>query len=214
MESALDKGRFEDLWSRVATATDAADCEEAWRELVQSYSEPERFYHSDKHVAFCLSELDTLANGPVQRDLVELSIWFHDLVYEMGAKDNERRSAERFAELAKDQLEPAAIDTVYRLIMATVHDGEPGSLDAQYMVDLDIAGMGGSWERYLEDSEALRRERPDQNDVEFFAGKKVFLQALLDRPSIYLTQEFLERREKVARENITRYLADYVYPLI
>ena len=67
MESALDKGRFEDLWSRVATATDAADCEEAWRELVQSYSEPERFYHSDKHVAFCLSELDTLANGPVQR---------------------------------------------------------------------------------------------------------------------------------------------------
>ena len=67
--------------------------------------------------------------------------------------------------------------------MATVHDGEPGSLDAQYVVDLDIAGMGCSWERYLEDSEALRLERPDQDDTDFYAGKKAFLEGLLARPS-------------------------------
>ena len=145
---------------------------------------------------------------------MELSIWFHDLVYEIGAKDNERRSAERFAELAEGQLEPAAIDTVYRLIMATVHDGEPGSLDAQYVVDIDIAGMGCSWEHYLEDSEALRLERPDQDDAEFFAGKKAFLEGLLARPSIYHSKEFVGRREELARENIGRYLTESVYPAI
>lgn len=214
MTCVLDKVRFEQLWSRVATAGEAPDCRAAWQELVQCYSEPGRYYHSDAHVAFCLSELDRVRNGPAQTDLVELSIWFHDLVYEATGKDNERRSAERFVELAQGQLEPASIDSVYRFIMATVHTGEPGSLDAQFVVDIDLAGMGCSWEHYLEDSEALRRERPDQGDKEFFGGKRAFLEGLLARPSIYHTKDFLERREERARANITRYLADRVYPLV
>ncbi len=211
MDVALDKKRFKKLWKRVATLVTKPDWRTPWKDIVRCYSEPGRHYHSDTHVAFCLSELDKISNGPVRRDLVELSIWFHDLVYEMGAKDNERRSAERFAELAAGQLEPAAIDTVFRLIMATVHDGEPGSLDAQYVVDIDIAGMGCSWEHYLKDSEDLRRERPDQDDATFYSGKKAFLEGLLARSSIYHTREFRERREERARENITRYLREYVY---
>ena len=209
---ALDKKRFKKLWLRLATATDAPEWKPAWKELVRRYGEPGRYYHSDEHVAFCLGELDKLDDGPDAPDLVELSIWFHDLIYETGAKDNEARSADRFAELAAGQLEPEDIDTVCELIMATVHEGDPGSRDARYVVDLDIAGMGGSWKRYLRDSKDLRLERPDQDDEAFFAGKKLFLESLLARPSIYYTREFAERREGKARRNIGRYLEEFVSP--
>ena len=212
MAPALDKKRFKKLWLRLATATDAPKWKPAWTELVCRYGESGRFYHSDEHVAFCLAQLDKLKDGPDSPDLVELSIWFHDLVYETGAKDNEQRSADRFAVLAAGQLAPEDIETVCELIMATVHDGDPGSRDAQYVVDLDIAGMGGSWKRYRRDSEDLRLERPDQDDATFYAGKKVFLESLLARKSIYYTREFAKRKEAAARRNIGRYLEEFVSP--
>ena len=183
-----------------------AGSELAWQEIVRRYGEPQRHYHADGHIAICLGELDKLGDGPRQRDRVEMALWFHDLVYDAGSSENERRSAEKFAELAKGELEPAAVDAVYRYVLATAHDGEPGGLDAQYVVDIDLAGLAGSWEHFLADTAALRRERSDLSDDEFRSQNDRFLQGLLAREHIYFTAEFVEHREARARANITRYL--------
>ena len=77
-----------------------------------------------------------LAEDP---DSIELSIWFHDVVYDPEADDNELRSAELFDSLLGTNLSPERAARIHRLIRVTEHPSEPEDMDARLMVDIDLS---------------------------------------------------------------------------
>ena len=121
-DNELDARRFGRLWSRCGGRDSAA----VFAALADYYREPHRHYHTGGHINDCLARMDLAAGALGQSDGVELAIWFHDVIYESGAPDNEQRSADWFAEQAGGALSAAQIREVVGYIMSTVHCDEPG----------------------------------------------------------------------------------------
>ena len=205
VRDALLRERFVRLWRRYARSDAHTDADDIWRRLEGRYAEPHRHYHDKQHLAHCLEQLD-LAAGLIRRpDEVEMAIWFHDVVNQPGRLDNEALSAELFREAASPALEPTFIAAVEELILITTHKHPPGDPDHQFICDIDLASFGCPWECFLQDSDAVRAEFTGP-DEEYYRGKRVFLEALLERPKIFRTDFFNERYEQQARDNIRRLL--------
>ena len=193
--------RFESLWSRCI----GAGAGEVFDELVARYGEPHRRYHTGAHIEHCLCQLDVAADWMDEPDAVEMALWFHDVVYEISAKDNELRSAELFAARAGERGSETFRSGVHRLIMATTHlDPPPRTLDESFMVDIDLSSFGRPWEEFLSDSRAVRAEMAHRSDAEFYPGQRRFLESLAARPRFCFTDFFRERHEDRARRNIAK----------
>lgn len=206
VRDSMLRERFTTLWQRCCVACSAHDTETAWSKIERHYSEPHRYYHDRHHLAHCLEQLDlagSLINHP---DAVEMAIWFHDIINEPGATDNERRSAGYFRDLADGRMDTAFIDSVVELILVTTHSRVPPDLDQQFICDIDLASFGCPWECFMRDSTAVKAEFPGTEE-EYYRGKTAFLQTMLARPKIFLTGFFNEHYEQQARENIQRLLA-------
>jgi predicted metal-dependent HD superfamily phosphohydrolase len=197
--------RFLALWQRCFPQSTRHDAEVAWSKVERHYSEPHRVYHDRQHLAHCLEQLD-LADGLINRpEAVEMAIWFHDIINEPSASENEQRSADYFRDLAGGQADRGFIETIARLILVTTHRGEPTELDQQFICDIDLASFGCPWECFMRDSTAVKAEFIGTEE-EYYRGKKAFLKAMLARQKIFLTDFFNERYEQQARENIQRLL--------
>ena len=69
------------------------DGQAVWTVLADAYGESSRAYHNMHHIGDCLLRFDEHAHLADDRVAVELAIWFHDMVYDTRAADNEERSA-------------------------------------------------------------------------------------------------------------------------
>lgn len=203
----MDKERFTALWRRCQTdGGTEADADAVFREVLEYYSEPGRHYHTPKHIDHCLAQFDMASAEMDDPDAVELAIWFHDLIFDVTAQDNELESARRFVELADDSMDDAFKTRVYDLIMATAAPRVPRTTDQEFMLDIDLSSFGLPWEEMLRDSIAVRKESSRLSDEEFFPGQRAFLESLVGREHFYFTDFFRSRIEDTARENIERYL--------
>jgi len=196
--------RFCNLWAECG----GADPGEQWQRLRDHYLEPHRHYHSLGHIGQCLRELDGARSHIAEFEATEMALWFHDVIYVYGARDNEARSAEYFRAAAADQMPSAFVDRVCEFIMATRHTGSAGDEATALMVDIDLSGFGLPWEGYLADSNALRLEADGVGDEQYFQGKLRFLDELQRWPSLYQSPFFRDRLEKRAQANITRYTTE------
>ncbi|HZP86809.1 MAG TPA: hypothetical protein VFB54_08300 [Burkholderiales bacterium] len=194
--------RFEPLWSRCVPSPAQAAPRVA-RELIALYSQPERRFHNLGHIADCLRTLDEVRALVAMPDALELALWFHDAIYVAGARDNEDRSVELFRSLA-----PAAdahlADHITALILATKHTARAETGDCGYMVDIDLAGFGVSWDEFMRKGAELRDEYATQSDDEYYRGQVSFLTQLKARPAFYCTSHFRTRYEAKAQENLQR----------
>jgi len=205
----MDQQRFKQLWARSAMdgVATAAAAVAHFAVIDRHYHESHRHYHRPAHIAHCLRQFDAARPGMDQPDLVELAIWYHDVVYLCGASDNELQSAELFKAHADGQLSSRAMAIVYDLIMVTIHDQKlPVTLDQEYVVDIDLSSFGLPWEQFLTDSKAVRAEFNHLSDAEFYPGQCRFFDMLLARDNFCFTEFFRQRHELQARENIQRYL--------
>ena len=205
MSPRVDKQRFKSLWNRCKTGV-GVDADDVYEELNSHYSETGRHYHTPKHIEHCLAQFDLVAGEMEMADAVEIAIWFHDLIYEVDANDNELQSARRFMELAGDSMDEGFKSTVYDLIMATAAPRIPKTKDEKFMLDIDLSSFGLPWKDMLRDSIAVRKESPQLSDEEFFPGQRAFLESLVNREHFYFTEFFRSRIEDTARRNIERYL--------
>jgi predicted metal-dependent HD superfamily phosphohydrolase len=177
-------------------------------ELTARYSAPERHYHSLRHLDECFArfaESRQLAERPHE---IALALWFHDAVYDVRAHDNEERSAAWAEEVARGAGLPADVATRIReLIMATKHDAIPGSNDGRLLVDIDLAILGASVERFDEYERQVRQEYSWVPEPLFRGKRREILEAFLARPHIFSTDYFRSRYEAPARANLERSIA-------
>lgn len=206
--TALDdlKIRFAQLWSRCLLPTAAVSPEPVWTELIRHYHGPDRYYHTMRHISHCLVRLDLARRYLLSPDTVEMALWFHDVICVAGAQDNEKRSAEYFAQVASDHFEKSFTARVSELIISTMHNAPPRDYDERFLRDIDLSSFALPWEEFFRDSRAIRAEHTETPDTLYFSAKKKYLHAMLARPAIYLTTFFYDRFEAAARKNIKRTL--------
>ena len=205
----MDRRRFEQLWQRCSAGTDVARLGARFDEVQARYLESHRRYHTPVHIAHCLQQFDAASGLMDDANAVELAVWYHDVVYDLGVDDNEARSAELFARHGAGELSDQLIETVCELIMTTMHlCSVPATTDQAYLVDIDLSSFGLPREQFLRDSVAVREEFPDIPDAEFYPKQYEFLGALLSREHFCFTEFFLKRHEDQARENISSYLRE------
>jgi predicted metal-dependent HD superfamily phosphohydrolase len=196
--------RFCSLWQACA----GANTEQVWQTLRQHYQEPHRHYHTLGHLSQCLGELD-VAKAPMEEFRAsEMAIWFHDIIYHYGARDNEILSAAFFCDVAGATMPTHFVDRVCEFILATQHTGAAQDAAVALVVDIDLSGFGLPWDDYLADSEALRKEAESVGDEQYFQGKLRFLGELQKWPSLYQSSFFRNRLETTAQSNIARYTDD------
>lgn len=196
-------------WERFWAASGAAQaCPALQTELLLAWSEPQRHYHTLRHLAECLDTLESvwhLAERPAE---LCLALWFHDAVYHIPAADNEARSAGWARQALLDGGFPAdAAQRVHDLVMATCHTAPPVSADAALLVDIDLAILGASPPRFAEYETQIRAEYSRVPEASYRRRRREILQGFLDRPTIYATAHFHSRLEETARANLQHTIA-------
>lgn len=204
--SEVSRARFDALWRRCVASPKSLASGEVHADLLRRLGGPDRHFHNLHHVRDCLHRFDEVASLLVDRDAVEIALWFHDAVYEPSDADNERRSAELFLAASKGA-DPAFRRRVCGLILATRHHGDAHSNDRRFIEDIDLAGFGAPWEAFMRQGHLLREEFAAQTDEQYHAGQVVFLERLKQRPWFFATEYFRDRYEAKARDNLDRLLA-------
>ncbi len=202
------RGRWLALTSALASGRAAADA--AWDSLVQRYQEPHRAYHNLSHI-MALLRVAKVQHCHIERpEVVELAIWFHDVIYDTHQTDNELRSAAWAREAMRSMgIVPELITAVEQCILATQqHEVPPQHApDLPIFLDLDLAILGAPPELYLRYSQAIRAEYSWVNEDDYRKGRADVLRRFLARPALYFTPPMVERYEAAARHNIEQELS-------
>jgi predicted metal-dependent HD superfamily phosphohydrolase len=174
-------------------------------DLASRYGEPHRAYHTMDHVAFCLGLLDGVRDLATRPNEVEMALWFHDVVYDPHAHDNETRSAALARETCRMFKLPGPFGKrVHHLIAATRHRVTPTDADARLVVDIDLAVLGQPPEVFDDYERRIRREYATVEEGTFWLARVAVLREFLARPRLYATAHFHDLYEGQARSNLSR----------
>jgi predicted metal-dependent HD superfamily phosphohydrolase len=181
-----------------------------------AWSAADRRYHNIEHLVDCLRELEA-ANAPPAvgpAGVVELALWYHDLVYEPLASDCEERSAQALLrDAAALAIPDARAQLAAELVRATAHAGAPapGNPAADLVVDIDLSILGRDVLRFMDYDHAVEEEYCAVPVAAFRTGRRRFLAGLLARPQLFRTEQFRRRYEARARKQIEVLLASPRY---
>jgi predicted metal-dependent HD superfamily phosphohydrolase len=201
------KDRFQRLLDNFAKRDPAS---KYYSSLEISYSEPSRFYHNMGHIQHCLNELDQFCGNTNTYPEIEFALWYHDLVYDPTAKDNEEASA-RVASKVCDELgiPESFAKTVESLILITKHTQVPEQYSHKVIVDIDLSILGSDQAMYDLFEANIRREYSFVNEPDFIVGRSAILNGFLSRSHIFNTEHFLTKFENKARCNLVRTIQKY-----
>lgn len=140
-------------------------------------------------------------------ELVYLVIWFHDAIYDSWKSDNEELSAEMAKEfLIKINYPIYKIDKIVQYILATKTHESNGDPDLNFFLDFDLSILGADETIYDIYAQQIRDEFSFYPNFLYNRGRRKVLNAILEKKSIYKTDEFNALLENQARLNIQREL--------
>ncbi|TIP80142.1 MAG: hypothetical protein E5X63_32365 [Mesorhizobium sp.] len=181
-------------------------------ELSVLYRAEGRHYHSLAHIEAMLALADDYRASLHDPEAVEAAIWFHDAIYDSRAKDNEARSAALAEKKLAGRTDAQRLGRITAMISATAthelpqFDDENAARDAALFLDMDLAILGATADAFDAYEQAVRREYGWVEEPMWRAGRSAVLKNFLARPHIFHTEEFRQRFEPRARQNMARSL--------
>ena len=181
-----------------------------WQDIAARYNEPQRAYHTLRHIQQLFEQLDQIKDKLYEPHIIALALYYHDVIYDPRRSDNELKSAEYAVEALSHYLSAEQCQHIYALIMMTAtHQvnksaNENKISDAAYLLDIDLSILGGSWSEYQQYAQAVRQEYAHVTKVNYRVGRITVLQKLLTHTTLYLTDYYHSRLEEQARDNIKR----------
>jgi predicted metal-dependent HD superfamily phosphohydrolase len=175
----------------------------SFEEIVEAYSAPERVYHTLEHIVHMLSTVESLAAHAAHLSSVRLATWLHDVAYDPKAPDNEERSAQVALDLCEELAIPVG-QKVAGLIQTTKTHDAGNDIDAQILLDADLAILGAPEPAYHAYAEGIRREYAWVPEAEYRQERRRILGSFLVQPRIYY---FLAQLEQPARRNMAAEIA-------
>ena len=183
-----------------------------WNEWHEKHSEPHRHHHKAEHIFAMFRYADEMG---MDLDPVEImAIWLHDFFYDIGANDNEERSAE-FAEKYVTDNKKHFINWGAHLNPRIVRDAILGTKDGvsrhtydyirlgDNIIDLDYCILSSLPGRYNEYVSAVAKEWiPHCGFMQFLQGRAEWIDDMTARHSIFVGKHATLYMERRARENL------------
>jgi predicted metal-dependent HD superfamily phosphohydrolase len=180
-----------------------------WNKILKAYSYQGRFYHNIDHIRKMISESVKYSEFISDIKTLQLSIFYHDIVYSIKSDKNELRSAlTALKSLEKLKYPNQQTEKCKQFILATKqHVNNLNDSDLDFLLDFDLAVLGDSWDGYYEYTQQIRQEYRIYPDIVYKQGRKKVLTYFLNLENIYKTDLFRANYEKVARQNLFRELS-------
>ncbi|TPL88206.1 hypothetical protein FJ941_04720 [Mesorhizobium sp. B2-3-13] len=181
-------------------------------EISALYAAEERHYHNLAHIEAMLALARDYRGELGDPEAVEAAIWFHDAIYDSRARDNEAQSAALAEKKLAGRIDAGRMGRISAMILATathqlpLFDDAAAIRDASLFLDMDLSILGAAPEAFDAYERAVRREYGWVEESIWRAGRGAVLKTFLARPHIFHTQEFRQRFEPQARQNIARSL--------
>jgi predicted metal-dependent HD superfamily phosphohydrolase len=178
-------------------------------DLKRRYAEPGRVYHNWTHIEALLAQFDVNAAAINHPFAFRLAILFHDAVYDPRAPDNEALSAVLLESTMSGAAGSDDIMCGKDLILAT-HKHTTSAVhsrfvaDAELFLDMDLSILGASEARFDEYDAAIREEYSFVPIATYRERRAAILKTFLERPRLYLTDEYHQRLDRKARTNLQR----------
>lgn len=196
--------RWDEAWHELGALGGDTGALEA---LLARYAEPQRHYHTVRHLEECFARFAAVRARMTDPGEVAVALFYHDAVYDPRASDNEARSAElALAEMRQRGASPAAGERVRALILATRHAELPATSDAALLVDIDLGILAADAARFDEYEREVREEYAWVPGFMFRRKRKEILEGFLARPRIFTSGAF-DADEARARANLSRSVA-------
>lgn len=177
--------------------------EELWTAIEKQYSTRSRHYHNLEHLENIFSELEEVTTEIIDFDTLAFSVFYHDVIYKSTSKDNEDKSAEfAVSSLKKMKLSESQLQKIIKQILATKKHEFSRDEDANYLIDADLSILGAERDVYKKYIENIRKEYSVYPDFLYKPGRKKALQHFLEFEEIFKTEDFENKYEMKARENI------------
>ena len=174
-----------------------------WLEIFTKYSEPKRHYHSITHLETLVKELTEVKDRIQDWDTTLFAVFYHDIIYKASGSSNEADSAKLAVQNLREIGYPEEkIEKCSRMIMATKNHERSEDSDTNYLTDADLAILGATPYDYQKYTEQIREEYSIYPDFMYNSGRKKALLHFLQMETIYKTDHFFRKYEKVARRNI------------
>lgn len=199
------KHQFKSYWQQFSNhlMLEDAHSKALLRLLLEAYSEPQRHYHTIQHIVECLAFFHQIKNQLNDPIAVELAIWFHDAIYNPQAIDNEEKSAELMEQHCSQLFENTKIQKVYKWIIATKTHLPTTDQDLNYLLDIDLAILGSSKQRFAEYEQQIQQEY-SWVEAELYRVKRAeVLNYFFEMKPLYQTEYFKNLLEEQAKYNLT-----------
>lgn len=173
-----------------------------FNKLIAAYNEKQRAYHTLQHLYECLVLLDSIRPDLNDAHAVVLALWFHDAVYDPQAKDNELKSAELFEQYLAQDLSIDIVQKIKRWIVATQKHEATDELDLQFLLDIDLAILAASPERFEEYEQQIQQEYAWVEPEIYSIKRKEVLAHFYQAEPLYQTEYFQQNFEQRAKQNL------------
>ena len=202
MDIYLDQ--FKSYWLRFSSqlSMDQELSQTLLNMLITAYTEPQRAYHNIQHIVECLAHFQNIQSNLNDPIAVETAIWFHDVIYEPKASDNELQSAELMKQLCNTFLSEQQIEKVYQWIIATQKHQSSYDHDLNSLLDIDLAILGSNAERFAQYQQQIQFEYAWVESGVYQVKRKQLLQQFEQMNPIFQTSYFNQRLEKQAKRNL------------
>lgn len=179
---------------------------EIWAELCDKYCESHRSYHTLQHLQDLFELKDQYAEIMKDHLVIDLAIFFHDIIYDPKSSSNEEDSVKLFLLRLTEFLESETLLKVATYIQATKqHDVmESSDNDLKLFIDLDMSILGRNREEYEAYASKIRFEYSFVNPEIYCEKRSAFLEKFANQTNpIFASKLLRERFESRARENLT-----------
>ncbi|WP_417266393.1 phosphohydrolase [Brumimicrobium sp.] len=172
-------------------------------EIIHAYESEGRYYHNLEHLKDLFSELERASHLIDDFNLVNIAVFYHDVIYNPTANNNEEKSAEFSSNhlklmRASEQL----IKTVYEAIIATKKHSESENNNINIFTDADLSILGTNSEHYKKYSQKIRYEYITYPSYLFDNGRIQALKQLMDTGRLFKSEYFYKLNEKQALDNL------------
>ncbi|MDO4258088.1 MAG: hypothetical protein Q4C87_01055 [Actinomycetaceae bacterium] len=182
------------------------------RDLVSRWNEPGRHHHTIHHLINVLARIDELASITHDADVLRVSCWYHGaflnraLEVRVLGMDPEAMCAPCI-EHTNSRLTALGVsdDVVVRvaelLKALVIHHAPRSDLDAQVLLDADLAMLAESPQVYKKYREALREEFTDLDDLTYWRARRRVVRKFLSKDALFQSP-LGQMWEEAARSNL------------
>lgn len=178
-----------------------------WDEIESAYTDASRHYHSMAHLENLLHQLTAVKGNIHSWETILFTLYYHDIVYNVLASDNEVQSADLAVErMQQIEVPEQLIEDCKNQILATQKHLKSPDIDTNYFIDADLSVLGQHWEIYSAYAQNVRKEYAVYPDEIYNAGRKKVLEHFIGMEQIFKTDYFSNHFEQQAKQNLQREL--------